>query len=89
MISHQKVSTTLKKHNIDAFLITDAINKKYLVGLDSEHGYVIATNNKIYLIIPELFYQYTKMVVDSKKYVLKYIKIILLKSLMKLQRNII
>lgn len=53
-------------YQLDALLITNPKNKKYLTGFDSDFTYILLTNNKVYLLVPEIIYEYTKRKIELK-----------------------
>jgi Xaa-Pro aminopeptidase len=53
-------------YQLDAFLITKPKNKKYLTGIDSDFTYVFFTIKKVYFLVPEIIYEYTKRKIDLK-----------------------
>lgn len=67
----EKINTQkLIDYQLDAVLITNPVNKKYLTGFDSDFTYIFMTINKVYFIVPEIIYEYTKRKIDLKTFLL-------------------
>ncbi|MEF2293810.1 Xaa-Pro peptidase family protein [Virgibacillus dokdonensis] len=65
--SYERVYEKLSRNNLNAILISNVSNIQYLTGLNSEHAYVLAIPNKIFLLVPDVFKKHAEEIVDQSK----------------------